>query len=177
MQTNREILAEKEGQDQGQLKVMLETVYPELRRIARHRIVGERKSHTLQATALTNEVIVRLLKREVAGEDPKVLLWNGLLEMRRILIDSGRRWQVKRRYEEASAQAQYDDQLETCLHTNLLLDRLEKIDARARKVFELRCFLGLTNKECSKLMGLSMRSVGEDWEFARSWLALNWGEK
>lgn len=181
---NREICAEIVGNgEQRQLeeseavREMLASVYPELRRIARAKLGGERRGHTLQPTALTNEVVVRLLRREIAGEDPQMLLWAGIVEMRRVLIDYGRRWQVRQRHVESlKFEEKQVEVIEDAVHLELLLDQLEVIDPRGRKVVELRFFLGLSVKECAELLGLSMRTVNEDWEFARSWLAMRWNQ-
>lgn len=160
--------------DRERLRELLVTVYPELRRIARRKLSGERRNHTLQPTALTNEVVVRLLKRELEGEDPQVLLWTGLVEMRRILIDYGRRVQQHTRYLQ-SLKEEAAGPVERAVHLELLLDQLEQLDPRAREVVELRFYLGLSVKETAELLGLSMRTVNEDWEFARGWLAQRWG--
>ena len=158
------------------LRDLLATVYPELRRIACRKLSGERRHHTLQPTALTNEVVIRLLRREIEGEDPQVLLWTGIVEMRRILIDYGRRWQLQKNYTESLAVHENDAQgaLDQAVHLELLLDQLEQLDPRAREVVELRFYLGLSVKETAELLGTCMRTVNEDWEFARGWLAQRW---
>jgi hypothetical protein len=117
--------------------------------------------------ALTNEVVLRLLRREIEGKDPQVLLMAGLLEMWRILIDYGRRWQLHRQFTKK--------EVNNTVHLVMLLDQLKRIDARARGVVELRFFVGLSVKETAALLGISMRTVNEDSEFALSWPAKNWG--
>ncbi len=165
--------------DREKLEELLTTVYPELRRMAKRKLSGERRNHTLQPTALTNEVVLRLLRREIEGEDPQVLLWAGLLEMRRILIDYGRRWQLHRRFTETEVNRGEGstEPVDKAVHLEMLLDQLKLIDERAREVVELRFFVGLSVKETAALLGMSMRTVNEDWEFARSWLAKNWGNE
>jgi hypothetical protein len=46
--------------DRGSLNSLMPLVYPELRRIAQRHLRNERQDHTLQATALVNELHVRL---------------------------------------------------------------------------------------------------------------------
>ena len=53
---------------------------------------------------------------------------------------------------------------------NEALERLEKMDARAAKIVELRFFGGLTEQEVASLLNISVPTVKRDWEFARSWL-------
>ena len=164
---------------QEKLKELIASVYPELRRIALAKLRGERRNHTLQATALTNEVVLRLLRRELAGEDAQQLIWSGVQEMRRILIDHGRKWQLRNKHLDSvrlSASSLNAKLLSMGneLHLQMLLDQLETLDPRARQVVELRFFVGLTGQETADFMSLSVRTVAEDWEFARSWLARHW---
>ena len=53
------------------------------------------------------------------------------------------------------------------IHLQLCLERLGEVDPWARRVVELRSFTGLTIQETAELLGVSARSVVEDWEFAR----------
>ncbi len=147
-------------------------VYPELRRIARGLLSRERRSHTLQATALANEVVMRLLRRERQEEsDPKTLVEHGIREMKTILIDYGRRYQSRIRSLDRSQAG--DSAVESILPLMELTDCLEKlgrIDARAQQVVELRYLVGLTVEETAEYLGVCNRTVNEDWQFARAWL-------
>jgi RNA polymerase sigma factor (TIGR02999 family) len=163
-------------QDPLQVQETLAAIYPELRRIARNLFKKERTFHTLQPTALANEAVQRLLSREKAGEDPRTLLYMGIREMCSILIDSGRRYAVRR---DRLASQNLEDlskgtAVEELLHLRFLLDELAVLDPRANSVLELRYFVGLTLTETAKVLGLSPRTVSEDWEFARSWLSARW---
>ena len=56
----------------------------------------------------------------------------------------------------------------------LMLDRalgmLEKADARAARVVELRFFAGLQGDEVAQVLGVSEITVKRDWKVARVWL-------
>lgn len=77
--------------DEAALNQLLPLVHPELRRLARRYMFGERAGHTLQTTALVNEAYLRLLKAQQVN-------WQNLAHvcavaaqlMRRILVDSAR---------------------------------------------------------------------------------------
>lgn len=77
---------------------MLPLVYDELRRLAAHRLAGERNEHTLQPTALVHEAWLK-----ISGADEHD--WNGRQHffaaaaeaMRRILVDRARRRQAAKR--------------------------------------------------------------------------------
>lgn len=157
------------------LRATLTAVYPQLRRIARGLLSRERPDHTLQPTALANEVITRLLKRELEGEDRRMIVSSGIREMQTILIDSGRRRQflalnapIDLNFESAQPQ------IEKVVHLQLCLQELGKVDPRTREVVELRFFTGLTIPEVAEFLGVSTRTVNQDWEFARRWLAKHW---
>ncbi len=176
---SRENRAEKAAETLPlELRSTLEAVYPQLRRIARSFLARERATHTLQPTALTNEVVARLLKRELAGEDRAAILASGIREMQTILIDSGRKHQLRRANEASFSQdgASGADSLEDLIHLQLCLERLGQVDPRARQVIELRFFTGLSIPETAQFLEISARAVNEDWEFARCWLAQNWAE-
>ncbi|GAB4365753.1 MAG: hypothetical protein OHK0021_09340 [Bryobacter sp.] len=151
-------------------------IYPELRRIARSKLRKERANHTLDAHALTNEALMRVLKREQDGEDPRKLVLETLLEMRSVLVDYGRKRKLK--YTDSSDQLEEKvgrrDGFENTVHVEMLLAELEKIDSRAAEVVRLRFFVGLTTEETSEFLGISLRMIQRDWAFARKWLAENW---
>lgn len=153
---------------------LLRTAYPELRRQARRLLTRERSGHTLQPTALANEVVARILGRKVDSlSDHKEVIRYGLTEMRSILADSGRR----RKQGQQWANNQSEDieegwpRLGAMLTLAEALEALEKIDSRAREVVELRYLLDLTIEETAGYLKVSVRTVNEDWTFARAWLA------
>lgn len=161
---------------QGETEAAIVTVYPELRRIARGMLKRERTYHTLQPTALANEALRRILEREAAGEDPRLLVAYGIREMRTILMDSGRRYQVRLRHVGVTRtqRAPSHNRLEQVVELQRCLERLGELDPRAKQVVELRYLLGLSLKETAQYLGVSERTVGIDWEFARCWLAREW---
>lgn len=165
--------------DEAPLVELLRTAYPELRRQARRLLSRERGGHTLQPTALANEVVARILRRKVNGlEDGQALIRYGLTEMRSILADSGRRRKQGLSY--VSSQKEESGLswpgLRAMLTLAEALEGLEKVDARAREVVELRYFLQLTIEETAEYLNISVRTVNENWTFARAWLADHLGK-
>ena len=55
------------------------------------------------------------------------------------------------------------------LALNDALDRLATIEPRAAEVVKLRYFGGLTVAETAATLGISPRTVDEDWSYARAW--------
>ena len=54
---------------------------------------------------------------------------------------------------------------------NDLIDRLETQHPRAAHVVVLRYFGGFTDAETASLLGITDRTVRNDWQFARAWIA------
>ena len=155
----------------------LVAIYPELRRIARRLCAGERRNLSLQPTALANQAVLRLIKRESAGDDERTLLIFGIREMQTVLIDSGRRFRTRVKHQKMQEQLPGPIMdISQLLHLQLCLEKLGILDSRLREVVELRFFLGLTVEETATVLRVSARTVNHDWELARSWLAVNWAK-
>src|ERR1035437_5717684 len=77
------------GGDQAALDRLAPFIADELRRVARHYIRDEREGHTLQATALVNEVWLRLVDTAAADWRDRIHFFGVAAQMmRRILVDS-----------------------------------------------------------------------------------------
>jgi RNA polymerase sigma-70 factor, ECF subfamily len=50
------------------------------------------------------------------------------------------------------------------------LTRLEQVDPRLCRVVEMRYFSGLTVAETAEALGVSTRTVENDWSLAKAWL-------
>ena len=96
--------------------------------------------------------------------------------MRRILVDSARR---KRRIKHGGQLERVDlDAVdvplplpaEELIALDEALDRLTAVDARAADVVKLCFFVGLTQEQAAKELGVSLRTVERLWEYARAWL-------
>src|SRR4051794_27573609 len=77
---------------------LFEQTYLELRRFAHGQWRFERRDHTLQPTAVTHEVFIRLFHRKaVPWNDQRELLLEGVSELRRVLVDHARSVQAQKR--------------------------------------------------------------------------------
>lgn len=156
---------------------LIEAIYPALRSIAGNLMRDERNNHTLGATALAHEAIIRLfLNREAGFHDRHELTAAAGRQMRRLLIDHARRRLARRRgngfepVELSGAERAADEDLETWLLLEGLLDQLRSIDPRAAEIVELRFFGGLSREEIAERMKINVRTVQRDWDTARAWL-------
>lgn len=166
------------GQD-GALDHLMAAVQVELRRLARVHMRGERRDHTLQPTALVNEVYLRLVDlRDIRWQD-RAHFYNMVSTlMRRVLVDAARaRAADKRRqsrvcvtFDEtrlADPKAAQDFDM---LALNEVLTRLAVVDERKVRVVELRFFGGLNVEETARTLGVSVETVARDWRTAKIWL-------
>jgi RNA polymerase sigma factor (TIGR02999 family) len=162
---------------------LLVRMQPELRRIAVGYMRMERPGHTLQATALMNELYLRLMGgAPVEWHDRAHFLAVAARLLRRILVDHARENLAQKRgagaavttLKEGSAQSPSFD--ESLLDLHMALDELASMDERAAQVIELRYFGGLTEKEAAEILGISVATLKRDWEAGRAWLVgrLGW---
>lgn len=153
-------------------------VYPQLRQIASRFLQHERGDHTLEPTALANELALRLLGSEpIAYSDRTHFFALAAQMMRRILIDhararvAGKRGGVRQRVNLSSVDEwEHAPQSEDVLMLDEALSTLEQADGRAAKVVELRFFGGLREQEVADVLGVSVITVKRDWKVARAWL-------
>ena len=134
-------------------------------------------SNTLQATALVNELYMKLAQvRSAPLKDRRHFYTFAAQLMRMILSDHARRSQAQKRpgsitrvplHEEM---ARIDAGGEDLLSLNSALDELEALDGRKVRVIELRYFLGCKNEETAHLLDISRATVDRDLEFAKAWL-------
>lgn len=161
------------------LKDLMPMVFAELRRMARLRFASERSGHTLQPTAIVNEVYLRLARQkapQLVNRD-HFLAYSGKM-MRWILVDHARRHRSEKRGGDQPTICLNDDldveQAQAPLIDIIALDealnRLEGLEPRQSRVVELRYFAGLTIEETADLMGVSLSSVKDDWRMAKIWL-------
>jgi RNA polymerase sigma factor (TIGR02999 family) len=96
--------------------------------------------------------------------------------MRRVLVDYARRRGAKKRANALppasldDALTVVDDQAELVLAVDDALTRLAAIDERQSQVVQYRFFAGLTEDEIASVLGVSPRTVRNDWVKAKGWL-------
>jgi len=164
------------------LGALIPLVYEQLHKIAEGYMRRERDDHTLQPTALVNELYMRLLNQHKVSWNDRVHFFVFAARiMRNILKDHARAHLADRRgggamhlpvSEELAWVGTTPEQL---LDLNRALDKLETFDARKAQLVELRFFLALTMDEAADVLGISLATAERDLKFARSWLhmALN----
>ena len=158
------------------LRRLIPILYPELRRIARHRL-AHHPDHSFESAALANEVYLKLVRTQGVPCENRAHFFALCAQMiRRILVDHAR----KRGYAKRGAGADHVPLEEALLGTRsrgievLALDdaliSLSKVDPRKARVVELRYFGGLTVEETAEILQISPETVMRDWRLAKSWL-------
>jgi RNA polymerase sigma factor (TIGR02999 family) len=174
------ITAMLDALEQGDVQAtegLFPVVYAELSRMAAWKMAGEVPGQTLQPTALVHEAWLRLF----GGKKPQ---WKNRAHffaaageaMRRILVESARRKKRLKRggqmqrveLDEVNLPSPMPD--EDLLALDEALNRLEKADPRAGEVVKLCYFVGLTQEQAAKELGVSLSTVERTWAFARAWL-------
>jgi RNA polymerase sigma factor (TIGR02999 family) len=175
-----ESLATTDDGDPREAERLLPLVYDELRRLAVRRLACESPGQTLQATALVHEAYLRLV------DEGRVRDWDGrghffaaaAEAMRRILINRARN---KRRLKRAGDRQRIDIDLveiscETAVEDLLAIDealeRLGREDPACAELVKLRFFVGLTQEESARALGIPRRTADRHWAYARAWLFL-----
>src|SRR5262249_39539527 len=165
------------GGDEEALARLMPLVQPELHRLAKQYLRGERPGHTLQTTALVNEAYLRLIDaRQVRWQDRAHCFALSARVMRQILVDFARSRGYKKRgggvrhvsLEEAPLVSPKRDEDLVALDEALTV--LAEVDARKSRVVELRYFGGLTVEEAAGVLGVSPETVRRDWRLAKAWL-------
>jgi RNA polymerase sigma-70 factor (ECF subfamily) len=171
------LLANWRAGDPDALNRLLPVIGRELRAIARRHLAGERRDHSMEASSLLNEALLRLLSARQVDWQNRAHFFSVVSQvMRHVLVDHARR---KRRLKRGgpirdepidAATALTADQLEEVIEVDLALQRLAERDERKSKVFEMRFFGGLTVEETAAALGISENTVIRDWSVARAGL-------
>lgn len=158
---------------------LVELLYDELHRIAARHLRKQRPGHTLQATALIGEAYARIFDRDKHGrgkpfQDPGHFLRLASRVMRLVLVDYARRHRdrpaaVKLPLD--SLMELYEGTKDDLLALNQALEALEKVDPPVAQIVELHYFGDVPQKRVAEILGMSLRTVERDLEFARAWLA------
>ena len=175
------ILSTIEAGDPQAAEKLLPLVYEELRKLAAQKLAQEKPGQTLEATALVHEAYLRLVGQPAEGSSRE---WEGRAHffaaaaeaMRRILIEKARRKQRKKR---GGGRPHVDIELadiaspmpeEDLLALDEAMSRLEVEHPVRAKLVQLRFYVGLSNEEAAKILGISGVTAKRYWRYARAWL-------
>ena len=155
---------------------LMAQLYGEFRTLARRYLGRESPGHTLQPTALVNEVYLKLVDQtQVDWKGRTHFFAIGAQVMRRVLVDHARRrGRLKRGG--GLQRAALDVSLISArsaadvLAVHEAIEDLAQLDPRQARIVELRFFGGLTVAEVAEVLGVSRRTVEAEWTMIRAWL-------
>jgi len=165
------------GGDQSAAERLLPLVYQDLRALAARYLKGERRGNSLQPTELVHEAYLRLVNQDRVD-------WRGkthfhaiaAIQMRRILVEHARAALSQKRGQRPT-RVTFDGTLgmTTELSIDFLaideaLTRLRQRHERQARVAELRLFSGMVIREIAACLGVSERTIRDDWRVARAWI-------
>jgi RNA polymerase sigma factor (TIGR02999 family) len=172
------ILADFTSDERIAVRALLPQVYHELRRLAAAQFAQERADHTLQPTALVNEIYLRLGESSKLHVDSRAHFFRLASKvMRQVLVDHARA---------RSAAKRGGDVTQVSLTTSMgtpgggtidlilledALGRLAALNADAARLVELRFFGGLTEEAAAAALNMSRTQASREWRAARAWLA------
>jgi RNA polymerase sigma factor (TIGR02999 family) len=170
--------------DESALNELMPIVYQELHRLAHIHLEKERKGHTLQTTALVNEVYLKLVdQRKVHWQNRSHFFAIAATIMRRILVDYARSRQYAKRHNGVSALPLNEDfivspeRAKEMIMLDDALTALSKHDERKARIVELRFFAGFSIEETAELLEVSPGTVMKDWTLAKAWLQREIGQE
>jgi RNA polymerase sigma factor (TIGR02999 family) len=170
-----ELLIRWRAGDSEALRALIPLVYEELRRVAHYHLQAQRSGHTLQSTALVNEVYLRLMKQEPRLENRAHFFGVASRLMRQILVDYARNRNAAKR--DAGWKLTLDEAVALPGRRDLdlvtlddALTELSRLDAQQGRIVELRYFGGLSIEETAQVLDISPATVKRDWATARIWL-------
>jgi RNA polymerase sigma-70 factor (ECF subfamily) len=163
--------------DEEALEKLAPRVDRELHRLAGRYMARERPNHPLQTTALINEAYIRLIGwKNVRWQNRAHFFAVSARLMRRILVDAARAHRGPKRRGDFSdtsldeACVFQPEKSPDVLALDEALTRLAELDPRKSQIVELRFFGGLSEVDTAFVLGVSERTVRNDWKLAKGWL-------
>jgi RNA polymerase sigma factor (TIGR02999 family) len=159
---------------------LFETLYEELRVLARSRLRRSPALTLLDTTGLVHESFLRCINaHRVLEIDRGRFLGYAARAMRSVVVDY-----LRQRHAEQRGGGAVHVPLDTAivdsvsvpedqvLQINDALKEISAVDPRLVQVVEMRFFAGLTEAEIASSLGITERTVRRDWEKARVMLSL-----
>ncbi len=139
----------------------------------------EPPGHTLDATAVVNELYLKLVDKRSVHWQSRTQFFATMAEtMRHILVDHARRRAARGKGKDLRVALDYALGVPTnggdggidMIALDQALDRLAVMDPRQSRIVEMRFFGGMTLAETADHLEVSMMTVKRDWRTARLWL-------
>lgn len=163
--------------DQAARNALFDSVYQQLRSIARVQRRNWNGNDTLNTTSLIHEAYLKLAGDQLANYQGRAHFFaTASKAMRQVLMNYAERVSAAKRGENPlrvtlSGLALRDENtLEDLVHIDALLTKLERTNPRHCQVFECRVFGGMTIEETAAAINVSAATVKRDWVLVSAWL-------
>lgn len=159
-----------------QMERIVELIYDDLRAMARTQLRRQAPGHTLCTTALVHEAYMKLANVDQLTDRGRTYFFGAASSaMRQILVDHARRrTRAKRGGDRQRVTLRTglatDEFAEDLIELDAAMSRLAADSPRQARVVEYRYFGGMTIDETAEALGVSARTVKNDWAYARAWL-------
>ena len=172
-----QILERWNNGEEEALDELVPLVYSELHRLATAYLRRERPEHTLQPTALVNELFLKFSEQNSMNWQNRAQFFGVAAQlMRRILVDHARKHHADKRYGDRlcislrHVRAFGDEPDADLLALHDALDKLAELDQFQARIVELRFFGGLTIRETAEVTRTSHATVEREWRIAKAYL-------
>jgi len=158
--------------------ILMPLVYKEMNQLAHMHLRGERRNHTLNATALVHEAYMKLVDQEkITWQNRAHFFGIASQAMRRILINYANARVAEKRGGNNVVVTFIDDEIireskpEDLIALDEALKKLEHISERQSKIIEHWFFVGLNHEEIAEVLEVSLPTVRRDFRLAKAWLS------
>ncbi len=160
--------------DEDAFEQLAAIVDGELRRRAHHYLCRERQGHTIQTTALVDDVWMRLIGDYKVDWQSRAHFYAIAANlMRRVLVEEWRKQHAQKRGGNAEMDS-LDDSVQITIPFDLnfmaldeALDWLKQRSPRKNQVVVLKFFGGMTIEEIAFVLKITPAAVKSDWESAK----------
>ena len=139
---------------------------------------GERRDHTLNATALVHEAYIKLIDQDkITWQNRAHFFGIASQAMRRILINYANARIAQKRGGNQVLATFIDDKMkreskpEELIALDEALKKLEQINERQSKIIEQWFFVGMNHEEIAEILEVSVPTVRRDFRLAKAWLS------
>ena len=171
------LLAKWRDGESSAFEQLMPLVYPHLREVAAAYIKRERNPGELQATALVDEVCMRLINQKKADWADRAHFYTFAAKVMRMILTDHARSNIAQKRGGGAQHVPLNEQIpwvkigsESLIDLNRALDDLNALDPHKVQLVELRYFLGCTAEETAAIMQVSKATVDRDLKFIKSWL-------
>jgi len=182
MDTLQKLTADAHAGNPGAKEALFIELYGQLKAMAASLLHHERKGHTLQKTALVNEVWLLLqVSKNLDSASKAEFMAAAAKAMQRVLIDHARKRNAQKRgagrqrvmlTDVEDSVPEQEVKLEALQEA---LDELARDYSRQHQVVTMKYLGGLSVKQIAVCLGVSERTVANDWDFARARLLIRLG--